>query len=88
MSEKPVVFVCMVECCNNSGLYSQLITAEDLDVRSANCRGYCGLGNRVDVYDAQGRHMFALQKPENPNLAIETLGEDPIGKILAYAIKS
>ena len=85
MPEKPIIFVCMVERCENSQLYRDLCATDGLDVRNANCRGYCGLGNRVDVYYAHGMHMFARTASQNPNLTIEELGDDPVKQILGYA---
>ncbi|MBI4162582.1 MAG: hypothetical protein HY513_02770 [Candidatus Aenigmarchaeota archaeon] len=85
-TDKTIVFVCMVEQCKNSDLYRQLSAIEELDVRNANCRGYCALGNRIDVYDPE-IHRFAESLPENPNLSIEALGGDPVGKILEYVRK-
>ncbi len=87
MNEKSVVFVCMVERCENSKLYRKLCGVEGIDVRNSSCRGYCSLGSRVDVYANRGNQMFAERLPENPNLNIEALGDDPVGKIMEYARK-
>ena len=82
--ERVIVFVCTAERCGNDELYRSLCAyRDDIDVRDVGCRGYCDVGQRVDVYDMQGvAMMLGGENVDTSHLKIEALGNDPVRKIL------